>query len=733
MISGATADRQPPLGGAVNLVRVALSDRLDPTDGCLLVRGDEHPFALSGEWAGGGALVGSEPVEVAPADADPFAILDRQPVVGAALDGWPQSPHRRPLGPEGVGGGWFGCLGYGLGALVERLPPSPPRPAVIPDFALAFYDHLLRCDAEGRWWFEALWTEGRDALLRGRLELLRARLGAPPGRRRCSLGAFAARAPGAGGHLAAVRECRERIAAGEIFQANLCMRLEATFSGDPVDLFAKAAGALDPPYGALVGGARGTVCSLSPELFLRRRGREVITRPIKGTAARAGLAADGGRERLAGSTKDRAENVMIVDLMRNDLGRVCEPGTIEVHELAAPHPAPGVWHLISTVGGTLRGETGDRELLRAAFPPGSVTGAPKIQAMRVISELEATGRESYTGAIGYASPLAGLELNVAIRTLELSEGCAWLGAGGGIVADSVPEAELRECMLKAAPIIAAAGGRLLAEPTPRAPARVAAGLALAERPDPARGVFETILVRDGVPVNADAHLDRLERSIDELYGCSLPVDTAERLAVEAVSRPLARLRVIAVPAGGEVEVAVTADAVRGEAGAAVALRPFAVPGGLGAHKWNDRRLVEALAGDGETLPLIVDLDGAALEAGHANVFVAEADRLLTPALDGRLLPGTVRAELLASLRRLGVEVVEQPLSLDRVAAADTILLSSSIRGLRAARLERGPARAGPAAGLRQALAEAGYPVDAETAPPATIRVTGGRSSSTRIT
>ena len=424
---------------------------------------------------------------------------------------------------------------------------------------------------------------------------------------------------------------------------------------------------------------------------------------------------------------------MIVDLMRNDLGRVCEPGTIEVHELAAPHPAPGVWHLISTVGGILRAETGDSELLRAAFPlvgdrrPEDPGDAGDLRARgdrpRVLHRrdrlLEPARRPRAQRRDPHLEPERGPRLARG-RGRDRRR----LGARGGaarVHAQGRPDHRR--------------GRRpaLLGEPAPRATARVAAGLALAERPDPARGVFETILVRDGLPVNADAHLDRLERSIDELYGCSLPVDTAERLAVEAVSRPLARLRVIAVPARGEVEVAVTADAVRGEAGSAVALRPFAVPGGLGAHKWNDRRLVAALAGDGGTLPLIVDLDGAALEAGHANLFVAEGDRLLTPALDGRLLPGTVRAELLASLRPLGVEVVEQPLTLDRVAVADAILLSSSIRGLRAARLERSRARVGLAAGLRQALAEVGYPLDAETAPPATIGVTGGRSSSTRIT
>jgi len=739
MIRSATVDPEPPLEGEASLVRVALAGRQEATDACLLLRGDRRPFALTGSWAGGGALLGSEPVVIAGADEDPFATLERQPPLAGALEGWPDRPRPGPLGGgAAVGGGWFGYLGYGLGARVEELPPPPPRPLVTPPFELAFYDHLLRLDAEGRWWFEALWTAGRDAELRRRLGLLAGRLRSPSQRRRCSVGAFTAAAPGAAGHLAAVRECRERIAAGEIFQANLCMRLEATVSGDPLDLFSRAAGALDPPYAALVWGEDGSVCSLSPELFLRRRGEDVVTRPIKGTAERGPLADDPGRRRLVGSAKDRAENVMIVDLMRNDLGRVCEPGTVEVAELAAPHPAPGVWHLVSTVGGRLREGLGDAALLRACFPPGSVTGAPKIQAMRVISELEASGREAYTGAIGYASPLAGLELNVAIRTLELRGDRAWLGVGGGIVADSAPEAELRECMLKAAPIVAAAGGELPDEPPPRPPPALPRALEHAERPDPARGVFSTVLIRDGVAVALDAHLDRLERSTAELYGLALPAEIAERAAFEALSGRSGRLRVTAVPGRAGLEVGVAAAPLGARIGAQPpVLRPFALPGGLGAHKWLDRRLLDALAGDGAAVPLIVDLDDAVLEAAHANLFVAEGERLLTPPLDGRLLAGTVRAELVAALRRLGVEVAERPLDLDRVAGADSVWLTSSLRGLHRARLQgtEGPGRALDP-GLREALAGAGYALEPAAGTPGslgTIAGTGGRSSSTRIT
>jgi para-aminobenzoate synthetase / 4-amino-4-deoxychorismate lyase len=423
------------LGVSARPVRIPLEGTVSAAESCLLLRGDRHPFALVGAWAGGGALVCSEPVRLAKASEDPFALLDEQPVIEGDAPG------------DVVAGGWFGYLGYGLGARLEPVPPPPPRPVPLPPFALGFYDHLLRLDSAGRWWFEALWTDDRDAALRARLEALRARLASGVGKRPVRVGDFEPSPPGAAGHLAAVEACRERIAAGEIFQANICLRLEGRFEGDPLDLFGRTARQLRPRHAALAAGTWGSLCSLSPELFLRRRGRRVTSEPIKGTAARV----DGSD--LAASAKDRAENVMIVDLMRNDLGRVCEYGSVAASSLYEPRPAPGVWHLVSTVTGILRPDKGDADLVRASFPPGSVTGAPKIQAMRVIAELESSGREVYTGAIGYASPIAGLELNVAIRTFEIAGDRAWIGAGGGIVADSDPDYENRESEAKAGAVM----------------------------------------------------------------------------------------------------------------------------------------------------------------------------------------------------------------------------------------------------------------------------------------
>jgi para-aminobenzoate synthetase / 4-amino-4-deoxychorismate lyase len=678
-------------------VRIELDCELSAAEGCLAVRGDERPFGLAGDWAGGAALVGSEPLVVAGEDEDPFELLDRQPLVEDAAD------HG-----GAVGGGWFGFLGYNLGARLERVPPPPPRHVPLPDFTLAFYDHVLRLDSHGRWWFEALWTDERDAELRARLELLRGRVAEGVRERPVWVGTFQPAPPGGAGHMTAIDECRERIAAGEIFQANLCLRLEAEWQGDPLDLFARTAGTLEPRQAGVVAGPWGAVCSLSPELFLRRRGREVVSEPIKGTAPRVlaagreGTRAEDNRAALAASTKDRAENVMIVDLMRNDLGRVCEYGSIRVPALTEPRPAPGVWHLVSTVTGTLRPDAGDADLLRASFPPGSVTGAPKIQAMRVIAELEAGGREAYTGALGYASPVAGLELNVAIRTLEIRDERIWMGAGGGIVADSVAERELEECFVKARPVIAAAGARLIEEPRVSRVAPIPALAGGADRPDAALGVFETLLVRGGAPVDARAHLARLERSVSALYGAELPEDLHARVVAAAAGAPLQRLRVVVTP--GEA-AAPSADraASRGAAPTVlgleiepeplaaepapdpVTLSPAVLPGGLGAHKWQDRRLLDELAERLQAVPLLLDLDGDVLEAAHANVCIVEGTHLITPPLDGRQLPGTVRARVLALH-----PAREERLTLERVAAADELLLASSVRGIHPARLSDGP-------------------------------------------
>jgi para-aminobenzoate synthetase/4-amino-4-deoxychorismate lyase len=446
----------PPTASTATFVREPLPLTLSPAEALARLGAEPMPFALTGRWAGGGAILGCEPLAVGGEEDDPFALLDRLPAVGGGA----------LLPPGAVGGGWFGWLGYRLGARVERVPAGPPRPVPMPDFHLAYYDHVLRCDGDGRWWFEALASDERRADLDARRLHLTALLGgdARPAGARVSPLRLAAAA--AAHHIDAVAVCRARIAAGEIFQANLCVRLDGHFDGSAAELLVRALARAQPAYGASFDTPSGAIASLSPELFLRRVGDDIVTAPIKGTAPRdadPALAAT-ALERLEHSGKDAAEHVMIVDLMRNDLGRVSAYGSVTAprHPTSVAHP--GVWHLVSRVRGRLRPGVGNGDVLRATFPPGSVTGAPKVQALRVIAESELTGREVYTGAIGYASPVAGLELSVAIRTLELRDRRLWLGVGGGIVADSDPEAELEEAFVKGRPVAAAVGSSVVVSP-----------------------------------------------------------------------------------------------------------------------------------------------------------------------------------------------------------------------------------------------------------------------------
>jgi para-aminobenzoate synthetase component 1 len=251
-----------------------------------------------------------------------------------------------------------------------------------------------------------------------------------------------------GSYAEAVEAVREAIEAGDVYQVNLVQHLSAPFRGDPGGL-AAALAPLRPLEPRPFAGEGWAVVSASPELFLARRGRRVWTRPIKGTRPL------GDAEELAGSAKDAAEHVMIVDLERNDLSRVCEPGSIRWPELMAGHELAGVAHMVSTVEGRLRDGVGLAQLLEATFPGGSVTGAPKISAIDHIAALEPVGRGASMGAIGRVHPNGDLDLALTIRTFAVVEDRLHLWVGGGIVWDSDPEAEIEESYVKARPLLEA--------------------------------------------------------------------------------------------------------------------------------------------------------------------------------------------------------------------------------------------------------------------------------------
>ncbi|MCU1680063.1 MAG: aminodeoxychorismate synthase component [Amycolatopsis sp.] len=419
----------------MRLVRRALEAAVTPESALLLLdvraweKGLPPPAALCGEWFSSRAVLvpawSGRTVE--PDEA--FAVPARQPVVRDAV-------------PGAVGGGWLGYLSYDL------VDPSRRRSA-LPKATWGWVDHLLRLDGDGQWWFEALVSDAAADPDRLATELAELLTREPP---HATWTAAALDRPLPMDYRDAVKACVHAIEAGELFQANICSRFMGEFDGSPSALFAEGVRRMGPRRAAFLAGSWGAVVSMSPELFLSRHGNLVRSTPIKGTLPRRDAADDVLARRLRESEKDVAENVMITDLVRNDLGRVCEVGSVRVPDLLSVRAAPGVWHLESTVEGRLAAGLTDEDLLRATFPPGSVSGAPKIRALDLIAELEPVARGVYTGAVGLVSPVAGLELNVAIRTLEIHAGRVELGVGGGITADSDPAAEWQECLHKAAPL-----------------------------------------------------------------------------------------------------------------------------------------------------------------------------------------------------------------------------------------------------------------------------------------
>ena len=371
------------------------------------------PAALVGEWFGSGAVIAPS---LAVRQVDPAEVFDV------------------PAGDrtEAVGGGWIGYLSYPDAG-------ADGHPALLPEAAGGWTDCVLRLDTDGRWWFESL--SGATAP-----DWVMAALTERPHRRDCEI-TWAK--PDFTSHQQAVACCLEAIRAGEVYQACVCTQFTGTVSGAPLDFFADAVARTAPARAAYLAGDWGAVASLSPELFLRRSGSEVSSSPIKGTLPLHAEPAE-----LRASVKDVAENIMIVDLVRNDLGHVAVTGSVTVPELLTVRPAPGVWHLVSTVTAVVPVEVPMSALLDAAFPPASVTGTPKTRARQLISQWESRRRGVYCGTVGMASPVAGCELNVAIRTVEFDpRGRAVLGVGGGITADSDPVAEWQECLDKAATIV----------------------------------------------------------------------------------------------------------------------------------------------------------------------------------------------------------------------------------------------------------------------------------------
>ncbi len=437
-------------------VLLPLDPAPDPLDALTRVAHLSHPVLLDsaadrdgmGRWS----YLAVDPEELLETSADHWpAVRDR---IRASLD--PADHH--PGGPP-FQGGWIGWLSYELGRAFDHQPLSVGEP-VVPDLSLGLYRTVVAWDhAERRAWVVAADEEAAERLV----STMRQATGdkRPPGEgmppvacRRSPVTDFTPSS-----YRAAVADVIARILAGEIFQANLTQQFRMSFDGEPLAAYLALRARAPGSHSAYLDRGMVRVLSMSPELFLRfdPRTRRVETHPIKGTRPRSSdpgldgaLAAD-----LLVSEKDRAENVMIVDLLRNDLSRVAVPGSVAVPSLCRLESFAVVHHLVSTVTATVHEGRDALDLLAAAFPAGSITGAPKLRAMAIIAELEPRRRGVYCGSIGWIGLDGGMELSVAIRTVTLAGGEAMVPAGGGVTALSDPAEEYQETLDKANALLAA--------------------------------------------------------------------------------------------------------------------------------------------------------------------------------------------------------------------------------------------------------------------------------------
>lgn len=415
------------------------------------------------------ALPGGELGRYSFVAADPFAWIDGGPLT--ALDDVLRRHRLDPLpGLPPFQGGAAGLFGYDLCHQIERLPRPRFDEFGVPPLAVGLYDCVVSFDHQaGRAWVLSTGLPERGtarvARARRRLRDVRSRLERPPSPLVWSPGLALQPAayqplpgwPGVGssftpdGFRAAIARAIEYVHAGDCFQVNLAQRLLAPLREHPLALYDRLRRVNPAPFAGYLDLGRFALASASPERFVRLDRGRVQTRPIKGTRPRGATPEEDEARagELLASPKDRAENVMIVDLLRNDLGRVCAFGSVRVEALCRLESYRTVHHLVSEVSGTLAAGKGAVDLLRAAFPGGSVTGAPKVRAMEIIAELEPTARGPYCGSLGYVGFDGAMDTSILIRTFTAGGGWLQFPVGGGIVADSDPASEYAETLTKA--------------------------------------------------------------------------------------------------------------------------------------------------------------------------------------------------------------------------------------------------------------------------------------------
>lgn len=574
---------------------------------------------------------------------------------GFALFGWPRD----------VGQGWSLCLAdptevVQASDLSEVIPAltrieQACRSGLWAALALAYeaapaFDPALRTRGPGD--FPLLWAG-----------LYRApRPGPDPGQSGAYCASSWQPAIGQEQHASAVAVIRDLIRAGETYQVNYSIPFSCALRGDDLAWFRDLARAQRAAYSAYMDLGRFRVLSLSPELFFARRGRDVLARPMKGTAARGRFPAEDEalRAGLAACPKNRAENVMIVDLVRSDLGRVAEPGSVRAGDLYALEALPTVWQMTSTVRARLRRGVGLPEILAALFPCGSVTGAPKVRTMQIIRDLESEPRQAYCGAVGYVAPGGDCVFNVPIRTIvcDSATGRARFCVGGGVTHDSSAAGEYAECLAKMR--------------------------FLSARQEEFR-LLETLLLARGTYWLLEEHLRRLAGSAAH-FGFALdPAAVRRALGEAARTRAQGRFRVrLLVDRGGSVEVQAAAlDARPRPLRAGLAREPVRSDEPLLFHKTTRREVYEAALRSRPDChdALLWNEQGELTESCLANLVVELRGALLTPAQECGLLAGVFRERLLAR----GI-IAEARLPKEVLAESPRLWLINSVRGWQRAQL-----------------------------------------------
>ena len=465
-------------------------------------------------------------------------------------------------------------------------------------------------------------------------------------------------------YLEAFQRVKDYIAAGDIYQINLTFKHLFQFSGNPLALYGELRRKQRMGFGGVILAPDFTVLSLSPELFLSCKDGKAMTRPMKGTAARGRTRVEDKKQRdwLRDDEKSRAENLMIVDLLRNDLGRVAKIGSVRVPSLFEVETYPTLHQMTSTVTAELRDGIRFRDLVRGLFPCGSITGAPKVRAMEIIRELETEPRGVYTGAIGMIEPEGDLSFNVSIRTLMLKrDGTGELGIGSGVVYDSDGPAEFEECILKSA---------------------------FLTRPYQPFQLTESLRWQDGSYFLLPEHLERLAGSASHFqYPFDLEeVQDALATAAEALNpHKVYKVRLLLNQDGLVWVTAATVELPTDETRYRFVVSGQRVDSGnaLLYHKTTQRDLYEGELkryqdSHGCSEVLFLNERGELCEGARCNIFLERDGELLTPAAACGLLPGTFRRSLLEGPDR---PVREAVLTLDDLKTADAVYFGNSVRGL----------------------------------------------------